>query len=499
MMRFREYRGKLKLLSMLSIPLMAVMLWALQQSPIGFTAAPVVVLIEPSQLETVSLLCRFGVNSVGGITNYDSGALRMGWYINYGMNVNPARPHGIDYMPVIALRQYPNINTNQILQAVAANPSSDWLIGNEPDRRQFQDSLQPHVYAQAYHEMYHLIKTADPTARIVAGNIVQPTAVRMLYLDKVLASYVQQFGTTMPVDVWGVHAFILRERSCTYFPDDCTGADIPPGIDWAEGEVPLYADHDNIDLFKNRIVYFRQWMASRGYGGLPLYVSEYGILMPDWLTDEYGQQFPPSRVNTFMSHSFNYLLTASDPKLGDPNDGYRLVQRLSWYSDTDNLFNGNLIDPVTYLRTAMGNNFAAYTASVSQSVDLFPARIFTDPYAPFSQGENITFTLKARIANSGNMLQTSQPVVVRFYKGNPSSGGVQIGSTQTVTGISGCGDTVTAQLTWTNVPPGTYEIYVKVDPVTNETNTSNNSASQTIFVANQRVFLPAIARALPQN
>ena len=90
----------------------------------------------------------------------------------------------------------------------------------------------------------------------------------------------------MPVDVWNIHAFILNERSCTYFPDDCWGADVPPGIDAPEGMRYGVQDNDNLVIFKQFIVDFRQWMADRGYKERPLIITEYGVLMPAgvWLS-----------------------------------------------------------------------------------------------------------------------------------------------------------------------------------------------------------------------
>lgn len=46
--------------------------------------------------------------------------------------------------------------------------------------------MEPHIYAAAYHALYYLIKQADPTARVIAGTIVQPTPLRLRYLDMVL-------------------------------------------------------------------------------------------------------------------------------------------------------------------------------------------------------------------------------------------------------------------------------------------------------------------------
>ena len=59
----------------------------------------------------------------------------------------------------------------------------------------------------------------------------------MMYLDLVLDSYRALYGTPMPVDIWGVHNFILNEVSCDYEPGNCWGAEIPPGIDEPYGEI----------------------------------------------------------------------------------------------------------------------------------------------------------------------------------------------------------------------------------------------------------------------
>ena len=98
---------------------------------------------------------------------------------------------------------------------------------------------------------------------------MQPTPLRLQYLDMVLDSYRARYGQPMPVDVWNIHAFILNERSCTYFPEDCWGADVPPGIDVPEGMRYGIQDNDNLVIFKQFIVDFRQWMADRGYQGTP--------------------------------------------------------------------------------------------------------------------------------------------------------------------------------------------------------------------------------------
>lgn len=441
-------------------------------------------------------LCRFGVGAQPkvSIADFDIAPLRLGWYVDWKASASPPRPNGIQYVPTIRLDQlgadsytyWPR--GSQLQQAISTNPGADWLIGNEPDRiGPWQDDMAPGVYARAYHELYYLIKAADPTAHIFAGGIVQPTAVRLEYLDIVLDSYWDLYSETLPADGWNIHNFVLNEVSCDYDPDNCWGAEVPRGVDAPYGEVLTIDDNDDFELFKQRIVRFRQWMMDRGYGGLPVYLSEYGVQMPP----DYG--FPPERVNAFMEKTFDYLRTAKDPVLGNPADGYRLVQRWAWWSLIDVSSNGWLFDPNTYDRTVYGDYWAAYTAQLSSTVDLYPVRIFADPPVPYSQGGPVTFTLQASIANSGNVSSTL-PITVRFYDGDPAGGGVQIGTDQVIPPLSGCGDSHVTQVEWPDVAAGVHVVYVSVDPVgvIPEADEYNNTVAQVILVATHRISLPLV-------
>ena len=373
-------------------------------------------------LPATERLCRFGVGAPSDLARYPVNRLRIGWYTNWGTTLHPSRPGGIEYLQMVRLTQTgPDSYTSSpqgdgLLMIVAANPGALWVIGNEPDRRFWQDSLEPRVYARAYHDLYFQIKAADPTARIVAGSIVQPTPLRLQYLNMVLDSYSALYGAgkpiQMPVDVWNIHAFILNERSCTSFPTDCWGADIPPGIDVAEGMLVGVDDNDNIAIFRQFIVDFRQWMADRGYQDRPLIITEYGVLMPQ----DFG--FPPSRVNAYMNATFDYLSSA-DGLTGFVADKGRLVQAWAWYSLTDNVnFNGWLFDPQTGLRSAMGDNFAAYTAATTPAVNLDPVKLRVEPVA------GPTVKLLAEVANNGNIAMSAM-TLVRFYDGDPDHGGAR--------------------------------------------------------------------------
>ncbi len=457
-----------------------------------------------------SALCRLGVN--GDIRNIDPALLRLGWYVDYGATLNAVKPANVRYMPMIRLVQTKNgpkpyryslfanhavTTEQQLLDVIAANPGAEWFIGNEPDRRLLQDDIEPHVYAIAYHDLYKLIKQQDPTATIIAGSIVQATELRLQYLDMVLNAYRTRYGESMPVDVWAIHNFILNEASCAYYPEsECWGAGIPPGIDAKEGMRVLVRENDSFDLFKQQILRFRQWLADHGYGGSPVYLSEYGVLMPDIF--EPPDDYPPERVNAFMTRTFDYILNeAVDPKLGDPNDGYRLIQRLSWYSVQDQAFNGYLFqrDSVSgkLVLSQMGQNYSTYAAGIAKQIDFYPARVSIEA-PPVPDGENtVDIILRAVIANSGNNA-AAQTARVRFYNGNPAGSGVQIGADQIVS-LAGCGANQAVSVVWQDAPLGAHNLFVVVEPQSGpDNNEANNTLRQPLYIGKERLYLPAVGR-----
>ena len=448
--------------------------------------------------------CRFGVN--GAIGSYAIEPLRLGWYLDY-QAVSKARA-SIDYYPVIRLE--PTVtgyafsiygdrretSAAQLNDVVADNLGTYWLIGNEPDRLIYQDGLAPDLYATAYHDLYIQIKAQDPTAKIVAGTIVQPTPLRLEYLDLVLESYFEQYQERMPVDVWAFHNFILNEASCSVFSaDECWGAEIPPGVNAVEGLRVDVQDNDDIELFKEQVIRFRQWLADRGYRNVPVFLSEYGILMPE---GRFSPDFDSARVNRFMDASFDFLLNATDPEIGYPGDGNRLVQRFSWYSVEDKAnHNGYLFDndlPLATSRTEMGDNLAEYTAALDEAVDFSPVALTMLNPPPLTSQRSTTITLQATIANSGN-LAAEKPVTVRFYRGDPATSGVQIGEDQVVE-LAGCGERATVQQAWGNVTPGDYQVYVQVISFADEDDRANNVTSVEVSFSNERLWLPGIKSSL---
>ncbi|MBK8047992.1 MAG: hypothetical protein IPK16_13165 [Anaerolineales bacterium] len=194
----------------------------------------------PATVDATTPLCRLGVNAASDpIEKFDIAQLRTGFYIDYSADASPVHPNGAEYMPIIGLEQIQrgkddyayHPNGAALDAAIAANLGATWIIGNEPDRRYYQNDMEPAAYARAYHDLYRLLKSKDPNATVLAGAIVQPTPLRLQYLDLVLRAYVAKYREPMPVDGWAIHNFILNERSCEYYLDP---AHRPPDYDGPE-------------------------------------------------------------------------------------------------------------------------------------------------------------------------------------------------------------------------------------------------------------------------
>ncbi len=254
-------------------------------------------------------------------------------------------------------------------------------------------------------------------------------------------------------------------------------------------------DHDDINLFRQQIVRFRQWMKDRGERDKELIVSEYGILLPEGP----GHGFDEVRVRTFMLNTFDYFMTATDPELGHPLDGNRLVQRWAWYSLNDNRFEGyrlrsHLFDSTSKEITSLGLAFEDYVASqdlFTPYVDLMPAKITSTPSQPLTlDGRPITLTLTAMVRNTGNT--DTENVPIQFWAGDPTH---PIGSIQTVVTLPARSLGVVS-VEWQNVCTGAYTVGVTVDPdaLITESDEENNQLSRTLLVAQHATFMPLAFR-----
>src|SRR6185503_9091315 len=149
--------------------------------------------------------CRLGVgDSKGNAVGYDIGQLNMGLYLDWSTKSSPPAglPANVRYIQDVRVHQNkvggwnsayvnppsytvkPDLTT--LTSRVLANPGSLWLIGNEIDRRDWngggQDEITPELYATAFHQIRNTIKTADPTAKIAIGSVIEATPLRLKYL-----------------------------------------------------------------------------------------------------------------------------------------------------------------------------------------------------------------------------------------------------------------------------------------------------------------------------
>ncbi len=298
-----------------------------------------------------SLNWRIGV----GIPDFDPmwfkwPASRPGWYLNWTTNVTvqtrffglwrtvkmnlPDNRLGMEFVPMLRVRKARLLpRASDLIRLAKQNPGRTWLIGNEPDVR-WQDNVKAEDYAVDYYNAYKAIKTADPTAQVAIGAISQVTPLRLAYLERIWTTYKTIYGTEMPVDIWNIHAFVLREKLHDW------GVGMPPGFTTeTEGVLWDVADHNNLRLVEGQVRQMRQWMAAHGQQQKPLWITEYGILMPE----SYG--FGPEVVRNFMVGSFDLFEHLRDPQLGYGADENRLVQRWVWFSTrydpypAGNLFN----------------------------------------------------------------------------------------------------------------------------------------------------------------
>lgn len=281
-------------------------------------------------------LTRFGINvhrdtdRSKNLHTYDYESIGFGWYTDYYHEKPTLSPDEVAYFHMVKPKWVPiNQIAERLESQVAGNLGATWIVGNEPDNAG-QDGFylsSAGEYATYYHHVYTYIKELDPSAKITIAGVVQPSVLRLQYLDQVLAEYQVQFSSQLPMDLMNVHNFVMSERSIPGEDIVLWGNGAPPGMDADNPNVRYIApeQHWNIDIFKQQIYDVRTWMQDNEYD-MPLIVSEYGILLPDeWDLNQIG-------TANFMTQSFDFFLSERDEELGYEADDYRLVQAFGWFS-----------------------------------------------------------------------------------------------------------------------------------------------------------------------
>ena len=348
-----------------------------------------------------------------GLTSpHDAGPLKPGWYLNWGASPNPVHPAGAEYArtihfavdaggvnpcknPATHLDQIrPSMTGTTLIQAVSRHPGALWLVGNEPDSIYNGSPIQAELYAELYHHFYQQIKAIDPGAKVAIGAVVQPSALRMQYLERVLTHYQTRYATPLPTDLWNIHFYILNE-----------GTSERPCGDWGSANPPFITETGlqiapqasvmlDVAQMEASLRTFRTWMQTTGYGDKPLIITEMGSLFPP---DYAGFEDPV--IVRYLGDVFNMFRTATDPTVGLASDRGRLVQMWAWFSTHHADFGGDLFisrdDPTL---SAVGKAFAArQNALFSPYIDLQPI----PPTRIISSTEALT--IRAYLQNRGNV------------------------------------------------------------------------------------------------
>lgn len=340
-----------------------------------------------------SNFCRFGIGVANGLTGYDLTQLGVGSYLDWAATRSSLVPATIQFFYVLRVGDSTYNDTLSSLPAkVAANPGAVWIVGNEPDAEvAYQDHIPAHVYAQRYYALATIIRSLDPTALIAFGTVIQPTPIRLYYLDLTLNHLDTLTGSRAAthdlIDVLSIHNFILNEQPIYQNGVPVSwGAGVPPG--YAAGVWPApfvitiggstdetYKTH-SIEIFRERIIQFRAWMKQEGLRDRPLWITEYGSLFPS-----VGTSFltvSDAETADFLQQTMDFMLSAKDANTGYQHDDNRLVQHFVWYSLNENRarFGGSLYDPNTGRLTPVGERYVNYDPPALAGIAPKPADLY---------------------------------------------------------------------------------------------------------------------------
>ena len=456
--------------------------------------------------------------------------LHAGWYLTF--NTRTALAHwNTEYVPVVRIKQdrdadgyrlptvsvTPPLTDDGLGVLVDSRPGALWFVGNEPDRVYWQDDTMPDAYARVYHDIYHFIKQRDPTAQVGIAGLVEVTPGRLQYLDIIWRTYADTYGTTIPVDVWNMHLYILPEvkvdgsgsraavalgtdKGLAILENETGKPDICPRDD-----VYCYAEHDDMAIFIQQVVWMRTWMKEHGQQNKPLVLSEYSTLYPYeiddphdpnkcYLRDENGNCFTPERVGQFMEATFQYLETATDPALGYPLDGNRLIQQWLWFAVDEGTegSSNRLVDSRTQEMTLLGETYRDHVEGIPRKVNLMPAQ--TVNRTPFTPADTDPPEIGVIVRNNGNLDLRDTDFRVTFY--SDAARTMPIGSA-VILALPGCARRPElAMVPWPDASPGFHYYWYKIDSLNqvSESSEADNTGRGMIIVRPQQLFLPVVNR-----
>ncbi len=164
-------------------------------------------------------VCNGGAGYGVAVTNVsnleqDIALMGVGWYLDYTIDTSSI-PNGCNKVLKLKINDMPP--DKDIAASAKARPGSYWIIGNEPNVPG-QDEVTPEGYTDAFQRIRAKIKEADPSARLVAPEILNFnttctgcsgfTSGRQ-WLEEFRASYKSKYGLEPPIDIWSIHSYDL--------------------------------------------------------------------------------------------------------------------------------------------------------------------------------------------------------------------------------------------------------------------------------------------------
>ena len=259
-----------------------------------------------------SMRQRFGVGSNGGDLMKQLGN---GWYFDW---VYTGGKYGdIEYMGLVgagatgvpgSTGEVPDSPASSVCQNKkdyilnhkdAYPDNMMWTVGNELG---WDDSRTANQYADDFVKWRTCLKSINPTFRVGSGAMMD-------VYTKLPRDWSQ--GCTQTPEVNGGIAYFrtyMNKLKNVYqvIPDFF----VAHAYTYCSGGV-------TVDAFKNSIVNHRKL------------ISEFGLQNKDLIIKEWAD-FSDNSIS-YLQNTVNYLLTATDQNLGNPDDEYRLVQKWAWF------------------------------------------------------------------------------------------------------------------------------------------------------------------------
>jgi subtilase family serine protease len=214
----------------------------------------------------------------------------------------------------------------------------------------------------------------------------------------------------------------------------------------------------NLEVIFNKPWYYPADLVSMAVNPLNKTVNE--LELAGWVKDQYGTAASLPTARGSSSFSSEYLV---------PYNTYPGVNTVSFVATSDDAQGSVASNFIVRDKTGILSDLSVSAGEVTLSRD------------PVSLGE--TVTISAVIHNHG--LIDAQNVAIRFYQGDPSSGGLSIGSDLLLERVAGEGSRQVS-MDWI-VGAGARRIFVVIDPDNGliESREDNNSASQWIHIDDQ--------------